>query len=54
MRGGEIQTFDRQAAVAQLAGPDVFVGADLHLGSADYTVYTTDLSMEYVRLNMGE
>jgi glutamate N-acetyltransferase/amino-acid N-acetyltransferase len=27
---------------------------DLHLGAADYTVYTTDLSVEYVKLNMGE
>ena len=26
----------------------------LHLGNSDYTVYTTDLSTEYVRLNMGE
>ncbi len=27
---------------------------DLHLGSAEYTVYTTDLSTDYVTLNMGE
>ena len=27
---------------------------NLHLGSAEYTVYTTDLSTEYVKLNMGE
>lgn len=27
---------------------------DLHLGSAEYTVYTTDLSVDYVKLNMGE
>jgi glutamate N-acetyltransferase/amino-acid N-acetyltransferase len=26
----------------------------LHLGGAEYTVYTTDLSTEYVKLNMGE
>src|SRR6202012_3078237 len=25
---------------------------DLHVGSADYTVFTTDLSTEYVKLNM--
>lgn len=30
------------------------VTIDLHLGKADYTVFTTDLSMDYVRLNMGE
>jgi len=27
---------------------------DLHQGSSEYTVYTTDLSTEYVKLNMGE
>ncbi len=27
---------------------------DLHMGDADYTVYTTDLSTRYVELNMGE
>ncbi|MCE9609178.1 MAG: bifunctional glutamate N-acetyltransferase/amino-acid acetyltransferase ArgJ [Chthoniobacter sp.] len=30
------------------------VTIDLHLGKADYTVFTTDLSTDYVRLNMGE
>jgi glutamate N-acetyltransferase / amino-acid N-acetyltransferase len=30
------------------------ITVDLHLGHADYTVYTTDLSTEYVKLNMGE
>jgi len=30
------------------------VTIDLHLGAAEYTVYTTDLSTEYVKLNMGE
>ena len=27
---------------------------DLHLGNSEYTVYTTDLSVDYVKLNMGE
>jgi N-acetylglutamate synthase/N-acetylornithine aminotransferase len=27
---------------------------DLHMGSAEYSVYTTDLSIDYVKLNMGE
>ena len=27
---------------------------DLHLGRAEYTVFTTDLSTDYVKLNMGE
>lgn len=30
------------------------VTISLHLGAAEYTVYTTDLSTEYVTLNMGE
>ena len=27
---------------------------DLHMGKAEYTVFTTDLSVDYVKLNMGE
>jgi len=27
---------------------------DLHVGKADYAVFTTDLSTDYVKLNMGE
>ena len=30
------------------------VTIDLHLGGGEYTVYTTDLSIDYVKLNMGE
>lgn len=30
------------------------VTVDLHLGAADYKVYTTDLSTDYVKFNMGE
>ena len=30
------------------------VTIDLHLGNGEYTVYTTDLSVDYVKLNMGE
>ncbi len=30
------------------------VTIDLHLGSAEYNVFTTDLTPEYVKLNMGE
>jgi glutamate N-acetyltransferase/amino-acid N-acetyltransferase len=30
------------------------INIDLHLGSGAYTVFTTDLSTEYVKLNMGE
>ena len=40
-----------QEAVAQKR---FTITIDLHLGKADYTVYTTDLSTDYVKLNMGE
>jgi N-acetylglutamate synthase/N-acetylornithine aminotransferase len=30
------------------------VTVNLHLGAAEYNVFTTDLSTEYVVLNMGE
>ena len=30
------------------------VTIDLHLGSAEYKVFTTDLTPEYVKFNMGE
>jgi glutamate N-acetyltransferase/amino-acid N-acetyltransferase len=34
--------------------PRFTITIDLHVGSAEYTVYTTDLSVDYVTLNMGE
>ncbi len=37
-----------------VAAKSFTITIDLHLGAAEYTVYTTDLSTEYVRLNMGE
>jgi glutamate N-acetyltransferase/amino-acid N-acetyltransferase len=37
-----------------LANKKFTVTIDLHLGSAEYKVFTTDLTPEYVRLNMGE
>ena len=37
-----------------VAQKKITITIDLHLGSADYTVFTTDLSTEYVKLNMGE
>lgn len=39
----------------RIAGNDRFtVTIDLHLGTADYTVYTTDLTTKYVEFNRGE
>jgi glutamate N-acetyltransferase/amino-acid N-acetyltransferase len=43
--------FDEEAAATALAQPDIDVVVDLHLGSAEATVWTCDLSYEYVRIN---
>lgn len=51
MRDGQILQFDRAAAVAQMAGPDVFIGVDLHLGSAEATAWGCDLTEQYVEIN---
>ena len=37
-----------------VSGTRFSITVDLHLGSAEYSVYTTDLSVDYVKLNMGE
>ena len=37
-----------------VAAPRFKVTIDLHLGPGEYTVYTTDLSVDYVKFNMGE
>jgi glutamate N-acetyltransferase/amino-acid N-acetyltransferase len=37
-----------------MANKKFTVTIDLHLGSAEYKVFTTDLTPDYVRLNMGE
>lgn len=51
MREGKIQPFDRAAAIAQMAGPDVFVRANLHLGSASSRAWGCDLTEKYVDIN---
>lgn len=37
-----------------VANPKFTITIDLHLGEAEYTVFTTDLTTRYVELNMGE
>lgn len=37
-----------------VAKPKFVITVDLHLGSTEYNVFTTDLSTRYVELNMGE
>ncbi|MBX6770524.1 MAG: bifunctional glutamate N-acetyltransferase/amino-acid acetyltransferase ArgJ [Chloroflexi bacterium] len=51
MRNGEIQPFDREAAVARMAGPEVLVRAHLHLGSARARAWGCDLTEKYVEIN---
>jgi glutamate N-acetyltransferase/amino-acid N-acetyltransferase len=43
--------FDEEAAAAALAERDIEVVVDLHLGDASATVWTCDLTYEYVRIN---
>ncbi len=45
----------REETIKEVLGNKKFtVTIDLHLGSAEYKVFTTDLTPEYVRFNMGE
>lgn len=51
MRDGQILPFDRASAVAQMTGPEVFVGAHLHLGTASARAWGCDLTEGYVDIN---
>lgn len=48
---GTAVPFDEDAAAAALAERDVDVIVDLHVGGCSATVWTCDLSYEYVRIN---
>ncbi len=48
---GTAVAFDEDAAAAALKLPNVEVVADLHVGAASATVWTCDLTYEYVRIN---
>ena len=54
VKGGMASTAPFSKLQKIVAGRRFTITIDLHLGSAEYTVYTTDLSTEYVKLNMGE
>jgi glutamate N-acetyltransferase/amino-acid N-acetyltransferase len=54
VKGGVASTTPISTLQAIVAQKKFTVTVDLHLGTAEYTVYTTDLSTEYVKLNMGE
>jgi glutamate N-acetyltransferase/amino-acid N-acetyltransferase len=51
MKDGDILPFDKKAASAELAGPDVFVYVDLHLGEGEATAWGCDLTEGYVDIN---
>ncbi len=50
-RDGMAVEFDEDAASTALACDEIEVIADLHLGQGESTVWTCDLSYEYVRIN---
>lgn len=49
--GGVAVPFDEDAAAAALAQPDVDIEVALNLGDGEATVWTCDLTYEYVRIN---
>lgn len=50
-REGQAVPFDEAEATRALAQPEIEVLVDLHLGDHEATVWTCDLSYEYVRIN---
>ncbi|BAU58442.1 bifunctional glutamate N-acetyltransferase/amino-acid acetyltransferase ArgJ [Halorhodospira halochloris] len=49
--GGRSNNYDEAAAAAELARPQVAVTIDLQRGNSNATVWTCDLTAEYVRIN---
>lgn len=54
VKGGIVSKTPPQKLKDIVSSPKFTVRIDLHMGTSDYTVYTTDLSVDYVTLNMGE
>ncbi len=54
VKGGIASKTPAAKLQALVAEPRFKVTIDLNLGPGEYTVYTTDLSVDYVKLNMGE
>lgn len=50
-RGGAAVAFDEAAALAALSKPDVDIDVELNLGEGVATVWTCDLTYDYVRIN---
>jgi glutamate N-acetyltransferase / amino-acid N-acetyltransferase len=51
MRAGLILPFDQRAASAALAGPEVLIAVDLHLGAGEAVAWGCDLTEQYVKIN---
>ena len=51
MAGGVPLVYSEAAATAIFAEPEIAVRVELGLGSGAATVWTSDLSYEYVRIN---
>ncbi len=54
VRGGQPGRCPEARLRATVRKPRFKVTINLHLGEGEYTVYTTDLTVDYVRLNMSE
>jgi glutamate N-acetyltransferase / amino-acid N-acetyltransferase len=50
-RAGAATGFDEAEALAALKQPEVTISVDLHVGDAEATVWTCDLTYDYVRIN---
>lgn len=50
-RAGAAVIFDEDEALAAISQPEVTIAVDLHLGDGEATVWTCDLTYEYVRIN---
>jgi len=50
-RDGAAVAFDEDEALEALSQPEVDIHVDLHLGRGEATVWTCDLTYEYVRIN---
>jgi glutamate N-acetyltransferase/amino-acid N-acetyltransferase len=51
MLDGDILPFDKKAASAELAGPNVLIYVDLHLGNGEAVAWGCDLTEGYVDIN---
>jgi glutamate N-acetyltransferase/amino-acid N-acetyltransferase len=51
VKDGVATAYDLPAAQQAVAGPEVSIALDLHAGGEEATVWTCDLTAEYVRIN---